>query len=470
MAAAFSLSIGLLQAQGASPVALKISTVHQATAGEDPFTVKVSINKQNTQGFARFHVDLPKGFEADEIESENAGAVFDFRDQRVRFVWANLPEEHEVSISYRIRITEPRLKGNLSLIGRFTYTVGSERQIADAAAQVTIVPSLSVAAAQAIDIEAYQNEDAQPSGATSPSPQVAAAQATDVEAAPNEAAQPLEETSPNLTPEASAVADSGEVAAASTGSSVVKTSGIFAVRQKPYMVDKEYYVNIQITKAQLSGSGRVDEELTASVSKVEAIETKGAQFSVDGTKISFVWTEIPQDTGNFVIAYKVTPWQGNAPLSVQGMFTYSDNSGNASSVNIVEREVDFSIYVPVPPLAAAASQAPEAPLVNQKESQPVQRGLVFKVQLLATRQPVKNRDAYFSRYNITEAVAEEVYEFDPRQYTYKYVVGPFKKYEQAQKYRDLAWRKGITDAFVTCYYNGNRITIQEALMISNKKR
>jgi hypothetical protein len=432
VAAAFGMNIGLLQAQKADPVALQISTVNQATAGES-FTVRVAINKQNAQGFARFHVDLPKGFEADEVEYGNAGAEFDFRDQRVRFVWGDLPEEREFSISYRVRITEPRLKGNLSLLGRFTYVVNSERQMADVTAQVTIVPSPQVAAAQAIDIEAYQNGDGQPLGETSA-----------VEAA------------------------GSEPAAFSAGSSTVKASDIFVVRQKPYMVDKEYYINIQITKASLSGSGRIDEELAAPVSKIEAIETKGALFSTEGTKISFVWSEIPQDTGNFVIAYKVTPWQGNAPLSVQGVFTYSNSDGNTTDVKIVEREVDFSVYVPVPPLVAA-SQAPEAPVVKQRDAQHAQRGLVFKVQLLATRQPVQNRDAYFNLYSITEVVTEEVYEFDPQQYTYKYVVGPFKKYEQAQSYRDQVWRKGITDAFVTCYYNGDRITIQAALMISNKK-
>jgi hypothetical protein len=432
IAAALGLNAGLLQAQEIDPVSLKIATVSQATAGES-FTVRLSIAKNsNVEGFARFHVDLPKGFEAEPIDAESAGAVFDFRDQRVRFVWANLPATPEINIAYLIRITEPRLKGNLQLAGRFTYMVGQERKTADTNVAVTIVPSPQVAASDAIDIEEYQNEDAQPQKRVFPD----AASAT---------------------------------SAVGADSKSVNTSSIFAVRQKPYMVDNEYYVNIQVAKSSFSGSGAVEEELAAPASKVEAIETKGAQFSVDGAKLSFTWADMPKDTGSFVIAYKVTPWHGNAPLSIRGIFTYRDSSGNAASVNIVEREVDFSVHVPVPPLVAAY-QPPEAPVVKQPASQPVQRGLVFKVQLLATRQPVQNRDAYFRRYNVTDVVTEEVYEADPREYTYKYVVGPFKKYEQAQSYRNQVWRKGITDAFVTCYYNGNRITIQEALMISNKKR
>jgi hypothetical protein len=212
----------------------------------------------------------------------------------------------------------------------------------------------------------------------------------------------------------------------------------------------------------------VDEELSASVSKIEAIETKGALFLIDGNKISFVWTKMPEDTGNFVIAYKVVPWQGTGQLSIQGSFTYNNGESQAT-VAIVEREVDFSIHVPVPPLEAV-SQALEAPSALKKANQTSQRGLVFKVQLLATQQPVQNFEDYFKQYSITDIVTEEKYDADARQYIYKYVVGPFRRYEQAQNYRNQVWRKGITDAFVTCYYNGDRITIQEALMISNKKR
>ena len=438
IAAAFAFSISKLQAADLpAQVALSMVVPSQARAGES-FTVNLTLANQNVKGFARFHTDLPRGFEAEQISSDNAGAEFSFIDQRVRFIWANLPETPTIRISYRVRITEPRLKGTLNLSGRFTYMVGIERQTAEAEGSVSIAPAPQVAAAQAIDVDAYQSEDAEPEATPQP---------------------PTSGASLGAFPAPSGV-ESREANAAS----------IFAVRQKPYMVDNEYYVNIQITKAMLSGSGRLDEVLSAPVSKIEAIETKGALFQIDdnNTKISFVWTEMPQDTGNFVIAYKVIPWQGATPLAIKGVFTYNDSNSQAS-VSVVEREVDFSIHVPVPPLAAA-SQPVEAPATTRKGSQPAQRGLIFKVQLLATRQPVQNFASYFRQYNITDIVAEERYDTDERQYTYKYVVGPFKKYEQAQAYRDQVWRKGITDAFVTCYYNGDRITIQEALMISSKKR
>jgi hypothetical protein len=439
--AALIFSISRLQAEELpTQVTLSIAAPNQAIAGES-FVVNLSIANQNAKGFARLHTDLPKGFAAEQISAENAGAEFSFIDQRVRFIWANLPETPTINIRYRIRITEPRLKGNLMLSGRFTYMVGIERQAVEAETNVAVEPSPQVAAAQAIDIEAYQSEN----GAT---------------------------WTPAVPPLPSAAPPSGAPETANARNGEASAAGIFAVRQKPYVVDNEYYVNIQLNKASLSGSGRVDETLSVPVSKIEPIETKGALFQIDDnkTKISFVWTEIPQDSGSFVIAYKVVPWQGATPLSIQGVFTYNDGDGSRASINVVEREVDFSVYVPVPPLAAA-TQAIETLPTQKKASQPAQRGLIFKVQLLATRQPVQDYAAYFIRqYNITDLVTEEKYDADIRQYTYKYVVGPFKKYEQAQNYRNQVWRKGITDAFVTCYYNGDRITIQEALMISSRKR
>jgi hypothetical protein len=425
--AAISLSMGVAKAQA---VRLNLAVPNQVVAG-DAFTVTLTISKQNLTGFARFHQDLPKGFEAEALDTDNDGAVFSFADQRFRLIWANLPNTPNIEVAYRIRVTDPRLKGYLTLAGRFTYVIGDERQAADVeSVPITVSPSGSVDPSQIIDIEAYQNGDVEP---------VAVA------------------------------AVNNEVGVEESSSVKVASSSVFVVRQKPYLVDKDYYVNLMVTKGELNGFGKIEEEQLTSNSKVEAIETKGALFSTEGNKISFVWINLPNDN-EFVVSYKVTPWQTSSPLNVKGVFTFN-NGGNMENVNIAERDVDFSSRVPVPPLAAAQAEQ-VAPQPREQPRQAQQRGLVFKVQLLATKQSVGNSDAinaYFAKYNISEPIVEEMQGFDPTQFVYKYVVGPFKKYEQAAAVRDMMWAKGISDAFVTCYYNGDRITIQEALMISNRK-
>ncbi|MDR1226949.1 MAG: hypothetical protein LBK47_08655 [Prevotellaceae bacterium] len=455
---ALCLSLGV-KAADAGKVNLRMTVTDKAVAGS-AFEVKLTIAKGDLQGFARFHQDLPKGFEAEESSASNEGAAFSFADQRLRFIWANLPTNPEITIAYRIRVIDERIKGNLQLAGRFTYVVGDERQAVDIESPIiAIEPGSNVGEGQAISIDAYQSMD---DAATAP-----------VQTAPAKAPAPTPVAATPAKTEAQATAEPQAT------ESTVKESNVFAVRQTPYLVGKDYYVNIQLTKGALTGFGKVEEELLVANSKVEAIETKGALFNTKDGKVSFEWNNMPEDN-DFVIAYKVTPWQTNTEITLKGTFSFN-NGGTVETVDIAERNVDFSSRVPVPPLASAnanertggattAAPADDRAKARERGSAAMQRGLVYKVQLLATKQPVPDIDAHFAQYNIEEPIIEEVHGFEPTQYAYKYVVGPFKRYEHAAQYRDQLWRKGITDAFVTCYYNGDRITIQEALLISNKKK
>jgi hypothetical protein len=51
----------------------------------------------------------------------------------------------------------------------------------------------------------------------------------------------------------------------------------------------------------------------------------------------------------------------------------------------------------------------------------------------------------------------------------KFLVGKFPEYKESRNYREAMRAKGVTDAFVTAYNAGKRITVQEALMITRQK-
>ncbi|MCC6252698.1 MAG: hypothetical protein IT238_09585 [Bacteroidia bacterium] len=104
------------------------------------------------------------------------------------------------------------------------------------------------------------------------------------------------------------------------------------------------------------------------------------------------------------------------------------------------------------------TKAPEA-----KHSQASMDGLIFKVQVCATHRAV---DASFikSTYKLPDAVDMEMHEG-----WNKFTVGGFGQYVEARNKREDLAPYNLPGPFVTAYNNGNRITVQEALMISKQQ-
>jgi len=94
---------------------------------ENDYLVKLLVNKGNAQKFAKIEEDVPEGFTAEAVETKDA--VFSFKDQKVKFLWMNLPAEPRFVVSYKL--IAPDGKGNItvSLKGTFSYLVGEATRI-----------------------------------------------------------------------------------------------------------------------------------------------------------------------------------------------------------------------------------------------------------------------------------------------------------------------------------------------------
>ncbi|HRG58146.1 MAG TPA: hypothetical protein PK323_04265 [Bacteroidia bacterium] len=112
--------------------------------------------------------------------------------------------------------------------------------------------------------------------------------------------------------------------------------------------------------------------------------------------------------------------------------------------------------------STSASTNNNASTASPTTSTPV-AGLVFKVQVCATHRTV---DATFvkNNYKLTEEVVQEMHEG-----WFKFTVGGYGQYVEARNKREELAPFNLPGPFVTAYNNGNRITVQEALMISKQQ-
>ena len=90
----------------------------------------------------------------------------------------------------------------------------------------------------------------------------------------------------------------------------------------------------------------------------------------------------------------------------------------------------------------------------------------YRVQLAATHRKIKNSKNFFEKRNITENVVVE-----KNGTWFKYTTQQSSKtYQDARNQRNTIWEQTpIKGAFVVAYNGKKRITVQEALMLSNQK-
>jgi hypothetical protein len=126
---------------------------------------------------------------------------------------------------------------------------------------------------------------------------------------------------------------------------------------------------------------------------------------------------------------------------------------------------------PTPPVAEQSTpvvaKAPDvAPVDNTKvitdNGSGTIAGVNYSVQIAAMQRRVPV-EYYTSTYNISDPV-----NIEPVDGLNKYTTGLFKTYNDARNHREVIRGKGVEGPFVTAYSNGRRITVQEALMITNQ--
>lgn len=437
-----------------SSTSVSISIPNIVEAGKF-FDVEVEITKGNSSDFARFVQKLPSGLYATSLESSNS--AFYFTDGEARFIWMKLPNTEKIKVKYRVYVNE-RLKGSFEVKGGFYYlSKDKSRNTVDLESSfITINPNPNTPLASLVDVNDFKTDS-------------------------------------NIF----------EIKNAN--------QGLLCMRQKPILnTDGSYDVNIIVNRGSLTSFTKIVEDIPPGFS-VREIELQGATFQFKNQQAKFLWKILPQQT-QFVISYKVVPEDSNSMLyEYKGYYSYIENNATVT-LPVVEKNLNVKTatsqqlelaFAEARTITQASvinsnnllannntksnnlsnnkigSQSSSISKDNKKDKNSVvsvgknrvvelnnmlepEKGLYYRVQIAASKSPINVKQA-FSKLNLRRDIKCEI-----NNCWYKYSVGSFPVYRDVKRYRDLLWKeKGITDAFVTAYSNGKRITIQEALIASH---
>ncbi len=400
--------------------------------------IKVKVNKSDIEGFAMLEINVPEGFAAKAIETK--GASFTFSEKKMRFVWMNLPDVDHFDITYQLvhlqgSTTLEKLQGVFSFVqNNKKKEIAIDNQIINGSVQVN------------------QN------------------------------------------------ANDEDVIEQSFHSFLNANNDLPSCERTVTKKEDEFLVELVLHLNGMKGFLKI-QEWASSGCTLSKFQSAGATVTVDGSTIKFVWFEVPA-AETVVLKYKVKcasmPEEGltidgklsftvdnqprEVPIILAGSSAVSEKKGAIESPTQTEPKVETQIksettevYVePKIEVTQKVEANTEAPTSN-KSSRPINSvskstaskadEVSFKVQILANHRRVSEQE-WKDKFGVQDE--KEVVNHDGWM---KWMIGSFGTYSDARGKRESlkAECPNLPGPFVTAYQNGNRISVQEALMITQQK-
>ncbi len=454
-----------------------VSVTQNMPASIDPGTevrVTVTINKDQITGFAKLQIDLPAGLSATAIETK--GASFTFAEGKAKFIWMALPTQPSFKVSYTLS-ADATASGTLPVTGRLSYIQDNERKTVDMApATITIGNGSNVAATA-------------PAPASSPATTTEGSNQANIPPSTNQ-----ETTGATATMSGTGTATAAEQAVPpQTG-----TGDVSGTRTVTPVSTYESLVTVTVKKGALRGFGKLQESLPEGFTAV-AKDNDEAIFSANGRIVKFVWLNLPSKSELTVRYRMIAPAGANGAYTVNGEFGYLVNDLTQRAVigsTAFNAGAAIAVAVVTPPPAAdtstktgtvaTATTTTEVPAKPEEAKKPVEAepatattarkpvvtktpapesGITYKVQITAAHREVgkpyfEQRHHYSGDFSI-----------EHNDGWIKYVTGMFDRYKAAREQRQafIDAQYNFPGPFVTAYNNGERITVQEALMISGQR-
>lgn len=426
---------------GDSPVSITGSFPKNAKPATE-FIAELKISKGSVSGFAKFQLEVPQGFTIKEVDSK--GGSFSFANNIGKIIWTSSPADPEFTLKFAIT-PDAASTGVKSISAKFSYVSNNVKEV------VEMTPAQVIIGDEVVSTSPTETN-------------TVTANVTDPLVAVNTNTVTPVSTNLNL--------NGGNSEPASTVSCLrTITKGAS---------DNEYNVQVKIKKPDIKGFAKFQEILPSGYT-MKAGATNGSSFSVSDGKAKFVWVSLPAED-MLTISYILERGSAGSPsASLDGEFSYLENDQTKKiKLTIDALPLNNAIVVTTPSITpqitntitvednttkvdavvdnATKVDNTQATVVAKKEG-----NVAYHVQIGAFNNPIES-DVLAKKFNVSETIKSEMAEG-----FHKFMVGTFQEYKEARTNRETMKDKGCRSAFVVAYNGAKRITVQEALMITNQK-
>src|ERR1700751_4641452 len=119
-----ALAITIYQFFFVDPVTVKTNFPETASPGSQ-FLAEITISKGSLSGFAKFQIELPDGFTAEESDSK--GGTFSLAGQTAKIIWTSVPSTSDIVVKVLIKVGASA-SGDKTITGKYSYIENNVKQ------------------------------------------------------------------------------------------------------------------------------------------------------------------------------------------------------------------------------------------------------------------------------------------------------------------------------------------------------
>lgn len=407
------------------------------------FVAEITVKEAKLDGFAKLAFQVPKGFLVKEMESRSG--AFTFKKNVATVTWKKINSTGDLKLKFLVTAIVKTI-GAKKLEAKFSYVLNNKKVAVS-------MPSAEI----------FVGETEEPI-------------ITPIDTIKKIVLDTIKKQNPD-TMLTKVVIESKEKP--SLDNPIEPNSSIVCKRtyvngNKP----NEVIVEVSIAKGSITGFAKYQDLLPVGC-KAKSVATNGSSFSVADGKVKFVWVTLPADEelkisyalekmpttsidvvldkGEFSYLEKNQSKKTSLPSMVISYLTATPTIANVDSkLNNVKQTIEPKKVKKLE--TSTAKIETSTPVISKTDG-----SVSFLVQIGAFKAKIA-ADKLASLYQLKEPIKSDMHDG-----FHKFMIGNFDAYKQARLRRDEITQSGCNGAFVTAYNGSSRITVQEALMISNQK-